>query len=135
MKKQVFSFMFFLVAHASFGQLTGKSYQDSVVQFFELKQDIDYSNFVIRALADPRSTDSMCLVLYELRQIMFVKVNNNWLATKAMIDQGIILEHLGADSSLVLQKFREAFNYAQDNNVPNYMLWAAIRISKHWRVK
>ncbi len=131
MKKVLFLLLFIIAGHACFAQLSGKNYEDSVRQYFKLDEHIGETEMSL-ALSDARSTDSLKHTLYQLRKSYLLKQNETWLVAKTVVDQGIILEHLGADSSLVLQKFREAYYYARENHNPNYMLWAAIRISKHY---
>ena len=133
MKKVLFLILFFIAGNACFAQkLTGKNYQDSVLTFLQSDNLVNPQADISRALSDKRSTDSLNLILYQLRQKYLIETKGSWEIAKAIIDQGIILEHLGADSSLVLQKFKEAYYYAQENDNPNYMLWAAIRLSKHY---
>ena len=107
-------------------------FEDSVISVLSDKSLNDRNNSITRALSHPNSSDSLKFRIYKFRFELEESNSNFELAVKALVDQGIILEHLGAPSELVLEKFNEALNYAIAHNDSTNIVWSAIRISKHY---
>jgi len=132
MKKTLFLWMFIIAGHAGFSQTSYKNYEDSVRQYFAAAKVKHPNTAITRALDDSRTQDSLKLLLYAQRAKYMGFDKDYWYVAKSIVDQGIVLEHLGADSTLILSKFREAYYYAQSHQDTVNLLWAAIRISKHY---
>lgn len=84
-------------------------------------------------------SDSTLLTLFRLDFAECMNINRKtnitnveWFAIQAKVNEGIILEHLGADSSEVLPVFRQAFHLSKKIGQKGNLLWSSIRIAKHY---
>jgi signal transduction histidine kinase len=106
-------------------------YNDSV--YFYLLNLKEGKNLELsRVLGDKKASDSLKYEIYGMRFIEMEAMENYWYAAKCIVDQGIILEHLGAESDKVLAKFKDALAYSEKHKDTTNIVWSAIRISKHY---
>lgn len=122
------------VAH---GQLS-KTFEDSLIAF--VTNDKPGQHWRIENIRKKFNlSDSTLLKLFRLdfaectNPERNIKLQNaEWCAIQAKVNEGIILEHLGADSSEILPVFRQAFYFSKENNQQGNLLWSSIRIAKHY---
>jgi len=116
---------------------TNKALEDSLLQFIHKKETNVYWR-ITKALTVEGISDSFKLKLYEIQYLNITEdsditmKNPDWHSIHALVNQGIVLEHLGADSSLVLDRFRKAHAIAIEQNRKTGILWSSIRIAKHY---
>ena len=86
--------------------------EDSLINFIEEKEEHKHWR-IMQALSTADLSDSFKLKLYEIDYKINTEGNyltvksHSWKAIQALINQGIILEHMGADSSIVLDKLEK----------------------------
>lgn len=113
-------------------QNTQRDFEDSVMTVFKNPSIKEPNRKIHDAIEHPLTSDSLELKLYELRFGIMDKKEIHDLAVKALVDQGIMLEYLGADSEQILRKLREAQDYSIQHDDTTNLVWATIRISKHY---
>jgi signal transduction histidine kinase len=116
--------------------LIGDDYADSVLLRIENRKNEQGINWIVENVTnDNRASDSLLLQLHTMLYEFNLTSDANgsrWRTVKALTNQGIVLEHMNADSSQVLSKFRKADSLAILHDNKSNMLWTSIRIAKYY---
>ncbi len=116
--------------------LAGDDYADSVLLRIEIRKNEQGINWIVENVTnDNRASDSLLLQLHTMLYEFNLTSDANgsrWRTVKALTNQGIVLEHMNADSSQVLSKFRKADSLAILHDNKSNMLWTSIRIAKYY---